>query len=307
MSYRCRECAHNGKMVNCRSYGNMKSHLGLVHRMGPFRCSVPGCTYVSIRRETIEAHIRKARRSGPQRGRHAQATYFRCPAMADALQDETDLCLLPHTVPWPNLAPAAAPPAAAATTLPGPATATHVTVAPSGKNPGIADDEDGERDDEDDVLGLSLVLLRSGLVDKIVDLIYKAVTLGKYYSDRIDELDIPDQTRNVVSSDGRRVKIDPARMQLLASMIIGDASRRLNTAADGLKVDDLQEEELEELALSACKAMGDIPVAFQWYLRFSTHAGSTGEDMARLASMQQAILDEFEVVEEDEDDIKEDE
>ncbi|KAG9800866.1 hypothetical protein KCU95_g229, partial [Aureobasidium melanogenum] len=298
MSYRCRECAHNGKIVNCASDGNMKSHLGLVHRMGPFRCSVPGCTYVSVRREPVEAHIRKARRSGPHRGRHAQATYFRCPAMADALRDESDLCLLPHTVPWPTLAPAAA----------APAPATNITVAPSGNNPGTDDDEDEEMADEDDDLEPApLISLRSILIDKIVDLIYKAATIGDYYNDRIDELYIPDRPRNVVGPDGRRIEVDPAGMQLDASMIIDYAVKELRTAAEGLKYNDLQKHELEKLALSTCKAMGDIPVALEWYLKSSTHAGNTEEDIAKLVSMQQAIIDEFEAVGEDEDEMEEDE
>lgn len=255
------------------------------------------------------AHITKARRSGPQPGRHAQATYFRCPAMADALQDESDLCLLPHTVPWPNQAPAAGAPLAAPPVAPtAAAPATNVTVAPSGSNPGTVEGGDEEMDDgDDDLEPAPLVSLRSILIDKIVDLIYKAVTIGDYYNDRIDELDVVDRTYDVVGSDGCHFEVDPANMQLLASMIMGDAIKTLKTAADGLKDDDLQKERLEELALRACKAMSDMPHALRWYLRFSTHVGNTEEDMAKLASMQQAIVDEFDAVGEDEDGMDEDE
>ncbi|KAH0339776.1 hypothetical protein KCU81_g7093, partial [Aureobasidium melanogenum] len=224
--------------------------------------------------------------------------------MADALQDESDLCLLPHTVPWPTLAPAAAAPVASATTVP----ATNVTVAPSGNNPDTDDDEDEEMADEDDGLEPApLVSLRSILIDKIVDLIYKAATIGDYYNDRIDELYIPDRPRNVVGPDGSRIEVDPAGMQLDASMIIDYAVKELRTAAEGLKHNDLQKHELEKLALSTCKAMGDIPVGLEWYLRCSAQAGNTEEDMAKLVSMQQAILDEFEAVGEDEDEMEEDE
>ncbi|KAG9716444.1 hypothetical protein KCU73_g15640, partial [Aureobasidium melanogenum] len=242
--------------------------------------------------------------------------------MSLALQQESGLCLLPHTVPWPNQAaaagaPFAAPPVAPASTvpvLPGPSAAINVTVAPSGNDSDTVDhedeetnDEDEETDDEDDDLKPSpLVSVRSILIDKIVDLSYKAVIIGCYYTERIDGLDIPEGTHNVVGSDGRRIEVDPAGMQRNASEIIGHAIEVLNTAADGLKDDDLQEDELERLATSTCEAISQIPVALTWYLRNSSNVGDTEEDIAKLASMQQAIVNEFDIVEEDEDEMEED-
>ncbi|KAH0145529.1 hypothetical protein KCU67_g12595, partial [Aureobasidium melanogenum] len=87
---------------------------------------------------------------------------------------------------------------------------------------------------------------------------------------------------------------------------IGHAIEVLNTAADGLKDDNLQEDELEGLATSTCEAISQIPVALAWYLRNSSNAGDAEEDMAKLASMQQAIVNEFDTVEEDEDEMEED-
>ncbi|KAH0144132.1 hypothetical protein KCU67_g13225, partial [Aureobasidium melanogenum] len=84
----------------------------------------------------------------------------------------------------------------------------------------------------------------------------------------------------------------------------GHAIEVLNTAADGLKDDNLQEDELEGLATSTCEAISQIPVALTWYLRNSSNAGDTEEDMAKLASMQQAIVNEFDTVEEDEDEME---
>lgn len=298
--------------------------------MGPFRCSVAGCAYVSIRRyekctfstrfllkmnrECVLRHIRRALR-GPQQGGHVHVAPFRCPAMSLALQQESGLCLLPHTVPWSSHAaaagaPFAAPPVApafAVPPLPGPSAAINVTVAPSGNDLDTVDHEDEETDDEDDDLEPSpLVSVRSILIDKIVDLIYKAVIIGCYYTERIDGLDIPEGTHKVVGSDGRRIEVDPAGMQRNASEIIGHAIEVLNTAADGLKDDNLQEDELEGLATSTCEAISQIPVALTWYLRNSSNAGDAEEDMAKLASMQQAIVNEFDTVEEDEDEMEED-
>ncbi|KAH0350519.1 hypothetical protein KCU83_g4898, partial [Aureobasidium melanogenum] len=225
--------------------------------------------------------------------------------MSLALQQESGLCLLPHTVPWPNYAAAAgAPvaPAAAAPILPGPSAPINVTVAPSGNRSGTFDDEEEETDDEDHELKPSpLASVHSLLVDKIVDLIYEAATIGCYYTERIDGLVIPEGTHHVVGSDGRRIEVNPAGMQQNASMILCDAIGELNTAADGLRDDDLQQDQLEEFATTTCEAISQIPVALTWYLRNSSNAGKTEEDMAKLASMQQAIVDEFDTVEEDED------
>ncbi|KAG9853646.1 hypothetical protein KCU98_g2884, partial [Aureobasidium melanogenum] len=313
--YRCRECFHNGTIVDRASKGNMKSHLGSVHSMGPFRCSVTGCAYASVRRELVEGHIRRVRR-GPQQGRHAQAAPFRCGVMDIALQHETELCLLPHTVVWPNQAapagaPVAAPPVGPA--LPGPSAATSVTVATSGNDSGTVDgdgdgdeDEEMEEDEADDLDPPRPASVHSILVDKIVDLIYKATTIGCHYTDRIDGLDIPKGTHNVVGSDGHRIKVNPSGMQQNASMILCHAIEELNTAADGLRDDDLQQDQLEEFATRTCEAISQMPVALTWYLRNSSNAGNTEEDMAKLASMQQAIVDEFDTVEEDENEMEED-
>jgi hypothetical protein len=45
--YRCRMCQHNGQVVQFRTKGNVIAHLGTVHSMGPYRCSV--CPHTKCR------------------------------------------------------------------------------------------------------------------------------------------------------------------------------------------------------------------------------------------------------------------
>ncbi|KAK5999556.1 hypothetical protein QM012_005409 [Aureobasidium pullulans] len=234
--------------------------------------------------------------------------------MSLAVQHESDLCLLPHTVAWPNQvaqAPVPAPPVAPV--LPAPSTVSSVGVAPSGNSSSAVDDEDEEMDDEEeaDDLGPSSPttsdLALCALIDSIVESIHRAKTIGCYYMDRIDEVSIPDGLHDVVSSTGRRIEVDLAGMQHDASMILHYAVEELNTAADGLRDANLQEDQLEEIALSASGAINQIIVPLSWYLSASHRVGNTEEDMERLSMMHQAIVDKFDIVEEDEDEIEEDE
>lgn len=263
------------------------------------------------------AHINRARRSGPQQGGHAQATPFRCAVMNAALQQESDLCLLPHTVPWPNQAtvagaPVAAPPAAPAPHIapapPGNSAATNASVSPLNSNLGTGDDEgeEMEEDEADDLDSSPPASVHSILVDKIVDVVYKTITIGCYYLDRIESLDYPDGKHDVISSNGHRTRVNLAKGQQNASMVLCDAIAALKTAADGLGDENLQQDQLVEFAETTCKAISQIPVALEWYSKVNYRAGNTEEDMEKLKMMEQAILDEFDIVEEDEDAMEED-
>jgi hypothetical protein len=46
--YRCRLCQQRGKVAQSASKGNFMTHLGTVHNMGPYCCSV--CTYRKCRK-----------------------------------------------------------------------------------------------------------------------------------------------------------------------------------------------------------------------------------------------------------------
>jgi hypothetical protein len=46
--YRCRICQQHGKVVQSASKGNFMTHLGTVHNMGPYCCSV--CPYKKCRK-----------------------------------------------------------------------------------------------------------------------------------------------------------------------------------------------------------------------------------------------------------------
>lgn len=237
--------------------------------------------------------------------------------MNAALQQESDLCLLPHTVPWPNQAavagaPVAAPPVAPAPPIghapPGTSVATSASVATLSNISGTVDDEDEEVDeDEADNLDPSPpVSLHSILVDKIVDVVYKAINIGGYYLDRIDDLDYPDGKHNVISSNGHRIRVDLAEGQQNASGVLCVAINALKAAADGLGSENVQQDQLVDFAETTCKAISQILVALQWYSNVNYRAGNTEEDMEKLKIMEQAILDEFDVVEEDEDTMDED-
>lgn len=226
--------------------------------------------------------------------------------MNAALQQESDLCLLPHTVPWPNQAAVAAPLVAPAP--PGPAAVTNASVAPSSNNSGtvVDEDEEMEEDEADDLDPSPPVSLHSILVDKIVDVVYKAINIGGYYLDRIDDLDYPDGKHNVISSNGHRTRVDLAEGQQNASGVLCVAINSLKAAADGLGSENVQQDQLVDSAETTCEAIRQILVALQWYSNVNSRAGNTEEDMEKLKIMEQAILDEFDVVEEDEDTMDED-
>ncbi|THW35031.1 hypothetical protein D6D22_08348, partial [Aureobasidium pullulans] len=71
-AFRCRECWYRHENKSFTSFAHMKSHLGSVHKMGWFCCSVRNCDYRALRRDAVTKHITAEKKSQPG-GRHAKA------------------------------------------------------------------------------------------------------------------------------------------------------------------------------------------------------------------------------------------
>lgn len=238
--------------------------------------------------------------------------------MSLALQHESDLCQLPHTVVWPNqaaadpIAPVTNPTIAPATS--GPLMANSATVATSGNELDTLNAEDDEMD-EDEADDLEpLPPTRSGLknlylIDTIIDTIHRATVIGRYYIDRIDDLLIPESIRHVVSAKGGLIEANPAERQHRAAMLLYYAIEELEYVEADLKAGGSQEDQLtENLAMRACEAISKMPVALTWYMRASTEKGNTEDDLGRLSMMHRVIFNKFDHEEdkEDEDEMQED-
>ncbi|THZ33366.1 hypothetical protein D6C90_08456 [Aureobasidium pullulans] len=107
-AFRCRECWYRHENKSFTSFAHMKSHLGSVHKMGWFCCSVRNCDYRALRRDAVTKHITAEKKSQPG-GRHAKAEARVNQRLERAIDAETNLCRWPHTTPWTPPAGAAGP------------------------------------------------------------------------------------------------------------------------------------------------------------------------------------------------------
>ncbi|THY83838.1 hypothetical protein D6C95_08345 [Aureobasidium pullulans] len=109
-AFRCRECWYRHENKSFTSFAHMKSHLGSVHKMGWFCCSVRNCDYRALRQDLVAKHItaKKESESRP-RGGHANAGVRVNQRLVRAIEAETNLCRWPHTTPWTPPAGAAGP------------------------------------------------------------------------------------------------------------------------------------------------------------------------------------------------------
>ncbi|THX22452.1 hypothetical protein D6D10_10473 [Aureobasidium pullulans] len=107
-AFRCRECWYRHENKSFTSFAHMKSHLGSVHKMGWFCCSVRNCDYRALRRDAVTKHITAEKKSQPG-GRHAKAEARVNQRLERAIDAETNLCRWPHTAPWTPPAGAAGP------------------------------------------------------------------------------------------------------------------------------------------------------------------------------------------------------
>ncbi|THY31187.1 hypothetical protein D6D01_02975 [Aureobasidium pullulans] len=107
-AFRCRECWYRHEDKSFSSFAHMKSHLGSVHKMGWFCCSVRNCDYRALRQDVVTKHITAEKKSQP-RGGHARAAVRVNQTLQRAIEAETRLCRWPHTTPWTPPAGAAGP------------------------------------------------------------------------------------------------------------------------------------------------------------------------------------------------------
>ncbi|THX78792.1 hypothetical protein D6D05_05217 [Aureobasidium pullulans] len=121
-AFRCRECWYRHEDKSFTSFAHMKSHLGSVHKMGWFCCSVRKCDYRALRQDLVTKHITAKKKSESQpRSGHAKAAVRINQRLERAIEAETNLCRWPHATPWTPPAGAAGPvlnPTPAVTTVP---------------------------------------------------------------------------------------------------------------------------------------------------------------------------------------------
>ncbi|THY31186.1 hypothetical protein D6D01_02976 [Aureobasidium pullulans] len=93
LGFRCRICLHNREFLDRKTLAHMKSHLGCVHHLGPWYCSI--CGHTDGRADHVAKHITTARSTG-----HVINQTVAVPVHDQNMQDmiiaEARLCQYPH-------------------------------------------------------------------------------------------------------------------------------------------------------------------------------------------------------------------
>ncbi|KAH0339777.1 hypothetical protein KCU81_g7092, partial [Aureobasidium melanogenum] len=294
--YRCRQCFRDGKIYESGNKNNMKAHLGSKHDMGPYRCSA--CPYI-LSSDNVEAHISRERRNGSQTHAPGTADARYDANMNLAVLDESDLCLLPHIAPWPaqsaSAAALSAPPTIHAPPAAGPSNATSDNISNSSSDSIVIDEDDGPQ--ESGTVDLTsptpTTPIDPVLLDRstLVDILERAIIIGRYYLYRIEELGSEHGCRHILSTDGLEFN---ERLRGIASRFLRGALDGLDTASAGVKDCDLEVNHLRRYAQRTYDEMNLISDALTWYSNTHTiGAVNTEDDRERLAIMQRCLLSRF--------------
>ncbi|THX45697.1 hypothetical protein D6D06_10388 [Aureobasidium pullulans] len=333
-AFRCRECWYRREDKSFTSFAHMKSHLGSVHKMGWFCCSVRKCDYRALRQDLVTKHITAKKKSESQpRSGHAKAAVQVNQRLERAIEAETNLCRWPHTTPWTPPAGAAGPvlnPTPAVTAVPAvtpiippvlapaagplqtvPASPAPPVSAPSQAdvppNGGVTTDNDSttsndiDEEMEDELPGSNHTSLPSSLSPAAPSPTLQQSSMPALPPPlRVPPPRLPLSklaTRAIVIGRYYQDRFEDRPASIMRDIDIkeiGDAIKALEDARDIFN-DSLNPHEYIMFAIKIEERVGEMVEAIRWYEGlFGNHMGALREDVAKLKEMAAGVEENLE-------------